>query len=217
MQETISEEEKIVYELIHDYLKKRRPIEVDKIIPYILSNLAKKSIDMNSKKIKLIVKSFLKKKLIVEGSRLTKDEILENDMRKKIYEFISENSAVYFHQIMKQLNLPSHSIIWHLNLLYLFGFIKRIKIKKHYNHYIYYNNNITEQQARKIYFMKNVKCREIIDYLKNENEGCTKTHLSKQLEMHPNTITKYINALEAIEVVYKESFSNKSLYFLTQK
>ncbi len=217
MQESISQEEKLVYEIIQDYLKKRRPIDIDKIIPYILSSIAKQSIDMNSKKIKLIVKSFLQKKIIVEGSRLTQDDILKNTTRKKIYEFINENSAVYFHQIMKNLELPSHSVIWHLNLLYLFNFIKKTKIEKHYNHYIYFKNDLNSEQARKIYFTKNRKCREIIEYLKNESDGCTKTQLSKQLEMHPNTIKKYINVLEATEIVYKETFSNKNLYFLTQK
>jgi len=56
-----------------------------------------------------------------------------------------------------------------------------------------------------------------MEYLRNNNKGCSKTFLSKQLGMHPNTVKKYINQLEAIEVVYKRSDSNKNLYYLIEK
>jgi predicted transcriptional regulator len=214
MSELILKHEKLVYEIIQDYLGNRRPLEVDKLIPVINSKLSKKSIDLNPKGIEKIVKSLLKKKHIVNGSILTKDEILENETRKIIYDFVCENQVVYFHQIMKGLDLPSHNVVWHLNLLFLFGFINRIKIEKHYNHYIYYNNNLSGKDARKLYFTNNVKCKEIIEYLRNNNHGCSKTHLSKQLGIHPNTIKKYIDALEDFEIISKKSVSNKNLIFL---
>ncbi len=214
MSDQLLDQEKLVYELIQVYLKKRRPLEVDKLLPVISSELFKKSNNINSKRIKQIIKSLLKKKYIIEGSRLTKDDILKNKVRIQIYGFICENSAVYFHQIKKKLELPTHSVIWHLNLLFLFGFIKRIKIKKHYNHYIYFTNDLSSQEARKIYFTKNHKCKEIIEYLKLENKGYTRTHLSKQLGMHLNTIKKYITILEDIEIIYREELSNKSLYYI---
>ena len=214
MSNVILKHEKLVYEIIQDYLGNRRPLEVDKLIPIINKRLSKKSVELTSKGIKKIVQSLIKKKHIVNGSILTKDEILENETRRKIYDFVCENQVVYFHQIMKGLDLPSHNVIWHLNLLFLFGFITRIKIEKHYNHYIYYNNNLTSQDARKKYFINNVKCKEIIEYLRNTDAGCSKTHLSKQLGIHPNTIKKYINALESFEIIFRRSVSNKNLIFL---
>ena len=214
MSQEISEQENLVYKVIQDYLKKRRPIVVNQLVPYIVSRLSKQSVDINSRKVKSIVELFIQKKIIIEGSRLTRDDILKNKTRKEINEFINKNSAVYFHQIMKYLDLPTHSVIWHLNLLFLFGFIKKTKIEKHYNHYIYYKTEINSLQAKKIYFTKNNKCKDIIEYLRNKNGGCSKTELSKQLGMHPNTIRKYIGALEAIKVVFKKNISNKSLYYL---
>jgi len=214
MSEVILKHEKLVYEIIQDYLGNRRPLEVDKLIPIINKSLSEKSIDINLKGINQIVKSLLEKKRIVNGSILTKDDILENETRKEIYDFVCENQVVYFHQIMKGLDLPSHNVIWHLNLLFLFGFINRIKIENHYNHYIYYNNNLSSQDARKKYFTNNIKCKEIIGYLRNNNHGCSKTHLSKQLGIHPNTIKKYINALKDIKIISKKSVSNKNLIFL---
>lgn len=215
MSEELSKQEKLVYDIIQDYLKKRRPLEIKKLVPLITSRLSKKSLNINSNKVKLIVKSLKKKNLIVEGSRLTKDDILKNETRKKIYEFICKNSTVYFHQIMKGLDLPTHSVIWHVNFLHLFNFINRVKIEKHYNHYIYFNKNLDSQQARIMYFTNNKKCKQIIEHLKNENEGCTKTQLSKELGMHPNTIKKYINELEVLNIVSKKRSSNKNLYYLT--
>ena len=214
MSEKLSKKEKLVYDIIQDYFKKKRPIEIKKLVPLITSRLSRQSIDINSNKVKLIIKSLKKKNLIVEGSILTKDDILKNETRKKIYEFICKNSAVYFHQIMKGLDLPTHSVIWHINFLHLFNFIERIKIEKHYNHYIYFDKKLDSQEAKIIYFTNHKKCKRIIEHLKNENEGCTKTQLSKELGMHPNTIKKYINELEVLNIVSKTKSSNKSLYYL---
>lgn len=215
MSEEISKQEEIVYNIIQEYLRKRRPLEIKKLVPLIASRLSKQKIDINSNKVKLIIKSLKKKNIIVEGSRLTKDDILKNETRKKIYEFICNNSAVYFYQIMKGLDLPTHSVIWHVNFLHLFNFINRIKIEEHYNHYIYFNKNLDGQQAKIIYFTNNKKCKQIIKYLRDKNEGCTKTQLSKELGMHPNTIKKYINELDAINIIYKKNASDKILYYLT--
>ena len=214
MSEELSKQEKLVYDIIQDYFKKKRPAEMKELVPLITSRLSKQSIDINSNKVKQIVKTLKKKNLIVEGSILTKDDILKNETRKKIYDFICKNSAVYFHQIMKGLDLPTHSVIWHVNFLHLFNFIERIKIEKHYNHYIYFDKNLDSLQARKIYFKNHKRCKQIIEHLKNDNEGCTKTQLSRELRMHPNTIKKYINELEVLNIVSKSKSSNKNLYYL---
>lgn len=215
MLENLTKHEKLVYEIIQDYFKKKRALEIKKLVPLITSRLSRQSFNINSEKVKLIIKSLKNKNLIVEGSILTKDDILKNEIRKRIYEFICKNSAVYFHQIMKGLDLPTHSVIWHVNFLHLFNFIKRTKIEKHYNHYIYFDKNLDSQQAKIIYFTNHKKCKQIIEYLKNENEGCTKTKLSKELGMHPNTIKKYINELEVLNIIHNKKSSSKNLYYLT--
>lgn len=64
------------------------------------------------------------------------------------------------------------------------------------------------------YFTSKEKSKKIIDYLKTNNEGTTKTRLSEVLKMHPNTITKYLDSLLEHNIINKEKMSNKTLYFL---
>ena len=168
--------------------------------------------ELNNEKEISIFKSLFKEKYTTQGSSLTKDDILKNETRKKIFDFIGENSAVYFHQIMRGLDLPSHSVIWHVNLLFSFEFIGRLKIEEHYNHYIYYSKDLSTQQAKRFYFMNNEKCKAILEYLKNHYEGCSKTHLTKQLGMHSNTIKKYLIILEELQLISKKDHAKKITY-----
>ena len=58
------------------------------------------------------------------------------------------------------------------------------------------------------------KCYKIIEYLEGREEGCTKYQLGKDLRMHPNTITKYINKIDEYGLLISIEQSNKVLYTL---
>ncbi len=171
--------------------------------------------ELNTKEEISLFSSLFKEKHMNEGSTLIRDDILKNETRKKIYDFIKENTAVYFYQIMQGLNLPTHSVIWHVNLLFSFDFICRLKIEEHYNHYIYFKKELSSQQVKKFYFLNNEKCKAILEYLENHSEGSTKTSLGKQLGMHPNTIKKYLIILEELQLVSKKKQAKKITYQAT--
>ncbi|MHA1147925.1 MAG: winged helix-turn-helix transcriptional regulator [Promethearchaeota archaeon] len=207
----INEEESIVYSIIQDYVKSKKPVEINKIIPYISTITSKRSLNLNNKGIKQIIKQLIKKKLIVEGSRLTKDELMDNDRRRIIYEYICENPAVYPHQIISKLEIPNHIVVWHLNVLLDFNLIKKLRVD---NHDTFYESSLSPYEAKISYYIRHKKCKKIINHLRTNNEGISKTQMSKELGIHPSTIRKYINKLELIQLVYKKHRSNKILYYL---
>lgn len=206
--------ESLVYDIIKDYLGSKKPVDSDKLIPVISSIISKRSINLNSIGIKKIIKSLLEKHLIVEGSALTKKEILENKKRKKIYDFICNNPSVYIYKIIRELKLSNHIVVWHVNALLDFNFINKTTI---FNHEVYYQSNMKRKQVLKAFFLRNKKCRRILDYIKNDGEGCTKTIISKDLKMHPNTVKKYINELESLDIIYRKRESNRSNFYLNDK
>jgi len=170
--------------------------------------------ELNTKDEISLFKSFFKEEHAAKGSKLTHDDILQNETRKRIYHYINENLIAYTHQIIKSLNLPTQTVIWHVNLLFSFNFISRIRIEEHYNHYIYYKKDLSSKQAKKLYFINNQKCKEILECLKNYDDGCSKTHLARQLGMHPNTIKKYLKILEELEIINKKKQGNGIIYQL---
>ena len=57
----------------------------------------------------------------------------------------------------------------------------------------------------------------MIDYLKVNQEGCTKTRISKDLLMHSSTVNKYLNKLEELGILIKKRSSPATVFFLSKK
>jgi predicted transcriptional regulator len=77
-------------------------------------------ININNRGIEEHLKSLVDKNLIVEGSKLSGYNILNNSKRKKIHEYIANNPGTYFNKIVKDLLLSNHVVVWHLNMLLKF-------------------------------------------------------------------------------------------------
>lgn len=214
MADSIFQYESDVYEIVQDYLSMNRPVEVKKLVPHVHSVLAKRKVNLNAKGVKKIVNSLLRKKLIVQGSRLLREELLENKKRKAIFEYICKHPAVYCYQIIKALDLANHVVVWHVTVLLDFHLINKTHID---NHMVFFEAKIDELSAHHYYYMRNPKSKAIIELLKNnENCGFSKTEFSRDLSMHPNTVKKYINALESIGLIKKMRENNINCYFLNE-
>jgi len=164
--------------------------------------------------VRIILKSLTNKKLIVEGSKLIKNEILNNEKRKEIYDFIVKNPGTYFNKILHELNFSNHIVVWHLSMLLKFDFISK-KILE--NHEIYFDTSAELEDLSSTYFTTKEKSQKIINFMKKNNLGITKTNLSQELNMHINTLAKYLNLLENYNVIVKKKIDNKNLYFLSEK
>jgi predicted transcriptional regulator len=171
-------------------------------------------ININNRGIEENLKSLVKKNLIVEGSKLSSYDILNNSKRKKIHEYIVNNPGTYFNKILKDLAISNHVVVWHLNMLLKFELIKKETIE---NHAIYFNADFDLKNSRIKYFTSKQKSKIIIEYLKNNNLGITKTQLSADLRTHINTMTKYLQFLEEFNIVVIKKLSNKILYFINDE
>ncbi len=205
------EQEKIVLNVIQEYLNKNRSFNMKKILPFINARFKMASVNINNRGIEGILQSLVKKKIIVNGSKLLRENILVNKKRNLIYDFIIKKPGVYFNRIVRELNLSNHVVIWHLEMLLKFEFIKKQEID---NHYLYFDANYRLRNAELKYFTSKEKSKLIIEYLKKNNVGITKTRLSTSLKIHINTATKYLTFLEQFQVVSKKKLSRKILYFL---
>ena len=172
MSQILAEHEDIIFDVIREYLNKNRVFNMKKIIPYIKARIAKSSTNISYEGIQKILFSLAKKKKIVEGTKLTKKDVLIYLRRQKIYDYIRENPGKYIHQIGKELQISNKVIFWHLCVLLKFGFIKKMNID---NHTVYFDSNIDIRKINKFYLAAKEKSKEIINYLKINNIGITKT------------------------------------------
>ncbi|KKM68074.1 hypothetical protein LCGC14_1464560 [marine sediment metagenome] len=207
-------QEKIVLTVVQEYLNKNRFFNIKKILPFIHARFKLASININLRGIEELLKSLAEKKLIVEGSKLYKDDILNNLKRRKIYDFIKENPGTYFNKIVGNLSFSNHVVVWHLSILLKFNFIKAERIE---NHEVYFEFNFDLKNSTLKYFISKEKSKRIIQYLKANDIGITKTKISTNLNIHINTTSKYLDSLERLNVIIKKNLSKKILYFLNEE
>ncbi len=213
MADFIANNEQVVLETINEYLDKNRYFSLNDILPFISSRFAKSGINVNIDGIKTILKSLIEKNIIVEGSKLTKTDILLNSNRNKIYNYIYKNPGVHFNKIVSTLNLNIPVVEWHLNMLIKFVFITKEKID---NLDTYFDINIKSEDRMLIYLISSNKYKQIIEYIKENQEGISKHQISEQLNMHSTTVNKYTDRLLEYGILTKKALPNKTLFFLNQ-
>jgi predicted transcriptional regulator len=211
----LTDQEKIVLNVVREYLDKNRYFNMKKILPFISFRFKLAKININQTGIGKILKSLVEKNLFVDGSKLNQEDILNNSKRHQIYQFILNNPGAYLNRIMLSLELANHIVVWHVEILLKFNLIQKIPFD---NKEIFFTKEHTLESVKKNYLLTNAKVKRIINFLlANTSVGFTKTHLGELLKMHPNTITKYLDALEEINVVYKQQNLKKIEYYLNQE
>ena len=206
--------EEILIDLIQEYLEMNKCFNKEKILPYLINRIHKMDINVNSNGIKSIIKTLEEKKVVIQGSKLIKQNILDNSNRSKIYNFIEQNPGTYLNKIVTSLNLNIFIIKWHLNMLVKFEIVRETQI----NHKkIYFDSDIPLEFEELYYLLSNKKCSKIIDYLKSNDLGSTMHQISKNLRMHFNTVKKYLKEIDSKNLLLSKKFNNKTLYFIDRE
>ena len=206
--------EDLVFALLQEYFQQKKHFDMEKIIPFLTGRLTRRKIDFNREGIKKILISLLRQNLIVEGISLTKNDILMNENRKDIHNFIKTHPGAYLNRIVSKLKMPNHVVIWHLNILIEFQYIRRelIGIQP-----VYSEVGLNSEVVKSRFIISKKKSQEIINYLRINNNGLTKTQIKKGLSMHHNTLTKYIDDLEEINIIIKKKIGKSIIYSLNEK
>lgn len=207
----LTEDEIKVFDLIQEFLDNNRVFNKEKVSSYVKSRYHKANGNLNSNGIEVVINSLLKKSIIVEGSKLTRKTVLQNSNREEIYNLIKENPGVYPNKLVKKLHLSSYLVNWHLNVLLKFNLIRSQKIN---GHIIYFNFISSKNNDTIFHTISNDNCRKIIEFLKSNNSGCTKYQIFKALKMHYNTITKYINEIDKLNLLIRGKSKNKHTFSL---
>ncbi|MHA2009219.1 MAG: hypothetical protein ACW980_18040 [Promethearchaeota archaeon] len=204
----IVEKEMKVFTLIQDYLSRNRVFIMEKAAEYISSRFNKIDENLNHNGIKEVIVSLKTK------SKLTRKTVLQNSNRKQIFDLIKENPGIYKNKIARKLHFSHYLIKWHLSILLKFNFIREYNLNKHIAYFDALSNNIND----KIYLtISKDKCNKIIEFLKINKNGYTKNQISKELHLHYETITKYLDKLDKLNLLIRKKESNKEYLFLNNE
>ena len=120
MQIEESEQEKLILNVVEEYLNKNRYFDMQEILPFIISRFRMSSVDINIRRIEEILRLLVKKKIIVEGSKLIYRDVLNNKKRNKIYHFILENPDEEFGDYVSE-KLSEEKSQYNVEKLTMFG------------------------------------------------------------------------------------------------
>jgi len=197
----------IVCDLIREYLKKKPFFSIEDIVVFI-NNRVKSNPYLNKNSIELIIKNLIKKRILIPGTKLMKNNIIEHPIRNEIYNHIKKNPS-NINEIMKAINIGSNQTLWHLSCLEKFRFTRSKKIG---NEKIIFEYDSNPEYDILFFYLKRKIVQEIIDFMIKENKTLKGTEISNGLKKNYNTIKKYLEILKNLDLVTIEKENKKVSY-----
>ncbi|MFX1397509.1 MAG: winged helix-turn-helix transcriptional regulator [Promethearchaeota archaeon] len=204
--------EAAVLELVKEYLSKKAFFSI-KDITIFINNRVKTNQFINRNKIELILKSMIKNKEIVPGTKLMKNNITDNMTRKKILNHIRKHPGININEIIKHQDIGSNQALWHLSALEKFQFIRSRKIG---NRRIFFDYNSNPELDKVFYYFKIDIVQEIIQFMKDHDKPLKVTDMAEGLKKNHNIIKKYLGVLEDINLLKIEKEKTRNLYTIDQ-
>jgi len=210
----LSIEESQVLTLVEEFLNKNRVCYKPDLVSFIKNRNFQEDNGLNHNGIKQILDSLAAKHMIVEGSKITRNTILSNLNRSSIYEEIMNNPGMYLNKLSKNLGLSIFLTNWHLNILLRFNMIRK---QESNNQIAYFDSELPSENDYILQIISRVKCSELIEYLKLNSKGCTKSQIAKTLRMHHTTVNKYLEILIGNQLVNLRILDKKNLCCLNNE
>ena len=204
--------ENIVLGIVREYLSKKPFFSIKDIVEFI-NNRVRYNPDINKNRIELIIKSLIKKRVIIPGTKLMKKDIIDNPTRNEIYKYIKQNPGKNINEIMKTHNLGSNLALWHLSALEKFQFIRSKKIR---NRCVFFKFDSDPKFDQLHYYLANDIVQSIIKLMQNERP-LKITEIVDSLKKNHNTVKKYLEALTHLKLVEIEKEKSRNLYKLNKE
>ncbi len=205
----LTEEELKVYDLIQEYLKKKPFFLIEEVIDFVSYRLKSNQM-FNRDRIKLILKELMKKKMIIPGTKLVKDNVLEVPLRVEIYDFITAMPGTNLAEIIEYHEIGHNQASWHLLWLEKFEFIRSNVIG---TQKAFFKADFDKKYDEVFFYLRNSKVKQIIKLLKEQTKSINPTKISEKLNIHYNTVRKYLDVLQKFNLL-KEIDENKRKEYL---
>lgn len=195
--------EEKVYHVLQEELNKNQQFSIKSSLPILFSNFDRK---YSQKELSAALTGLMKKKYLIKGSSLSRDDILSNSTREEIYKYIQVNPGAYNRLIRRELNLGSNEFNWHMGMLLKFGFIKQLEFKGRLG---FFENRSFMDHEYDLFLLQNDKVKGILDYL--ETEQGTISQIAAHIDMHYSTVRKYVKELNQRKIVLEKKNSSKKI------
>jgi len=176
-----------------------------------LYNLAKKRLKIPRNGLLSIIQFLINKKILIEGSKFSKETVLSNYIRNGIYNYIRIHPGVHF-SILRKKALPeekgsSGQLVWHLEMLLKFNYIKKIKVG---NYTVFLPFDIDEKVGKILFILRDRINYKVIQLLFKE-KTVVKPEIYKEIEEKREDVYYRINNLIDQDIIILSASSDKDI------
>ncbi len=137
-----------------------------------------------------------------------KDEILENENRRKIYKAIEGTPGVHLRELQRVLNMPLTTLEYHLSYMSR----KKIIYAETDSHYKrYYAKALTSEDKKVLAALRQKRMREIV-LLVLANQKAKYQFMADYLKIPHSTLSFYLKYLVDNDILVKEKVGYETIY-----
>jgi predicted transcriptional regulator len=141
---------------------------------------------------------------------LYKDQLLENENRRKTYKLIESNPGIHLRELKRLSNLPLSTLNYHVN------YMRRKKIlvqEKDGGFSRFYTKPLDKEDKRLLKVLRQKKLRDIVSLVLINNKVKSKL-LEDELGIPRSTLSLYLNCLLKNKVLVMEKIGYENIYSL---
>lgn len=151
----------------------------------------------------------------VGGARLTTpEEVLQNEVRSNIYEYVSETTGAHLHQISEELDLSTTNAVWHLRKLQEAGLVDSKKFNGYRIFYPVDGGVEAQKLSIGVNVLGNDNARRIFEHLTRE-PGHHQREIARSLDINHGTVRWHLRKMRKAEMVVETKKGNATKYFPT--
>ncbi|MFW9969504.1 MAG: hypothetical protein ACFFDF_04835 [Candidatus Odinarchaeota archaeon] len=195
-----------IIEIAKELIKNNKVLKLKK-----LYDIAIRDLDISTREILEIIQFLNNNKILIDGTKHTRDTILVNLYRKKIYNVIESLNGATF-SFLRENVFTNHSgsagqLIWHLKMLLKFKYIKKIKVG---NYSLFLPLDLEDDYGKLCFFMKDELNRNIIKLLM-DCEKIKKPHVYKKINFKRENVNYRLKILLDHQILIYKDESTKEI------
>jgi predicted transcriptional regulator len=142
-----------------------------------------------------------------------KDEILENERRRKIYALVEASPGIHLRELQRVLNIPLTTLDYHLS------YMTRKKIifgETEDHHKRYYTKPLDPDDKKVLIALRQKRMREIV-LIVLENGKAKYQLLAERLKLSHSTLSSYLKYLVNKNILVMEKIGYENLYTVQEE
>lgn len=195
-----------IIEITKEFIKKNQILKVKKIY-----NIAVRSLDISTRDILEIIQFLNNKKILIDGSKHTRDTILLNLYRKKMLNVIDCYNGATFSYLREKIftdrSGSAGQLLWHINMLLKFKYIKKIKVG---NYSLFLPMDLDDDLGKLCFFMKDDLNRIIINLFMNHKK-IKKPQVYKEINFKRENVNYRLKILIDHQILIYKDESTKEI------